>query len=147
MKTVITAQELLEIHKIACDAWKSKIKKYFLRINNYQLVSFLQEEINEMFNDSNSEQKPVLEKIFGKQVKPIEWDRIKTGSRVMISNTINLNINEAVDVIFFDKPYYIDNNNEFYKKIDNYCTFHQDGRFTAFSSESYTDYITEVIEY
>jgi len=88
MKTIITAQELLEIHKIACIKWKAIIRNdYLSRINLDQTVHFAQDEINEMFKAATTEQKPVLENIFGKQVKPIEWDRIKTGSQVMIERT------------------------------------------------------------
>jgi hypothetical protein len=157
MKTVITAQELLEIHKIACDGWKEKIKtEYFPLIRNNQTVEFVQDEINEMFKAATAEQKPVLEKIFGKQVKPIEWDRIKTGSQVMIERTgehcsgaSNIDLTKPVDVVFYKTPHYINDVNKFGTKgaYAYYCTFHQNGKYALFAAHKDTDYITEVVQY
>jgi hypothetical protein len=157
MKTVITAQELLEIHKIACENWKAKIRTdYFLLIRNDQTIHFRQDEINEMFKAATAEQKPVLEKIFGKQVKPIEWDRIKTGSQVMLEyagehcNGLNdIDISKPVDVIFYKTPHYIYDRGKFCIQghYTIYCTFHQDGKYILFSADKNTDYITEVVQY
>jgi hypothetical protein len=157
MKTVITAQELLEIHKIACIKWKAIIRNdYLSRINLDQTVHFSQEEINEMFNAATPEQKPVLEKIFGKQVKPIEWDRIKTGSQVMIESTgehccgtHNMDLTKPVDVVFYKTPHCINDVNKFSTKgvCAYYCTFHQNGKYALFAAHKNTDYITEVVQY
>ena len=157
MKTIITAQELLEIHKIACISWKEAIKiKYFPRINGVQTIVFSQDEVSEMFNAATPEQKPVLEKIFGKQVKPIEWDRIKTGSQVMLKYTgehcsgfDNIDKSKPVDVIFYKTPHFIYNRGKFCTRghYTIYCTFHQDGKYILFSADKNTDYITEVVQY
>jgi hypothetical protein len=157
MKTVITAQELLEIHKIACDGWKAKIRTdYFPLIRNDQTIRFAQDEVNEMFKAATAEQKPVLEKIFGKQVKPIEFNRIKTGSQVMIKNTgkhcggfESIDESKPVEVIFFKTPYLLNQLGKFlstgYHKY--YTTFHQEGKFVFFNAESDINYITEVVQY
>lgn len=157
MKTIITAQELLEIHKIACENWKAKIRTvYFPLIRNDQTIHFTQPQIDTMFNAANSSQKPVLEKIFGKQVKPIEWDRIKTGSKVMIKYTgqqcngfNDIDNSIPVDVVFYKAYYLISSNLQFKKAVENrpYCTFHQNGKYVLFTADKNTDYITEVIEY
>jgi hypothetical protein len=157
MKTIITAQELLEIHKIACISWKEAIKiKYFPRINGVQTIVFSQDEVNEMFKAANPSQMAVLEKIFGKQVKPIEWDRIKTGSQVMIERTgehcggiHNMDLTKPVDVIFYKTPHFITHNNNFGMKgyDSHYCTFHQGGKYVLFAAHENTDYITKVIKY
>jgi hypothetical protein len=157
MKTVITAPELLEIHKIACNSWKAKIKtNYFSRITLDQTVGFTQDEIDEMFKAATSEQKPVLEKIFGKQVKTIEWDRIKTGSQVMIKYSGehccglgDMVKSKPVDVVFYKTPHYINDVNKFGTKgaYAYYCTFHQNGKYALFAADKNTDYITEVIQY
>ena len=157
MKTVITAQELLEIHKIASLSWKETIRSLYLsRITLDQNIHFSKDEINEMFKESTFEQFLVLEKIFGKQVKPIEWDRIKTGSKVMIQyngehyygfHKIDNLI--PVDVVFFKAPHIINIKNEFELKAfhNSYCTFHQNGKYVLFAADENTDYIVEVIEY
>jgi len=157
MKTIITAQELLEIHKIACCAWKATIKTYYFpRINLDQTVKFVQEEIDTMFKAATSEQKPVLEKIFGKQVKPIDWDRIKTGSQVMLEYSGEhccgfggIDLTKPVDVVFYKTPHYIIDYGRFITKgaYAHYCTFHQNGKYALFTAHENTDYITKVVQY
>jgi hypothetical protein len=157
MKTIITAQELLEIHKIACDSWKKTIKSLYLsRITLDQKIHFEKYEINEMFNAATPEQKPVLEKIFGKQVKPIDWDRIQTGSQVMLEysgehccGTHNMDLTKPVDVVFYKTPHCINDVNKFSTKgtCAYYCTFHQNGKYALFAAHKNTDYITEVVQY
>jgi hypothetical protein len=160
-KTTITAQELLEIHRIACHAWQTMIKdEYFPRIDFDQKVTFTMREINEMFEATTPSQKPILEKIFGKQVKPIEWDRIKTGSQVMLEyageHCINreyglndIDVSKPVDVIFYKTPHYIYDRGKFCIQGHHnlYCTFHQNGKYVLFSAETNTDYITKVVQY
>jgi len=156
METVITAQELLEIHKIACIEWKRTIRLCYLpRINEDQTVHFSQDEINDMFNAATALQKPVLKKIFGKQVNPIEWDRIKTGSKVMIqcigeyySGLGHIDASRPVDVVFYRNQNFIDPSFlKFLKEDVLSCTFHQDSKYIVFKAHETTDYITEVIEY
>jgi len=157
MKTIITAQELLEIHKIACGPWKAKIKTdYFPLIRNDQTIHFVQDEINKMFKAATPEQKPVLEKIFGasiKQIKPIEWDRIKTGSQVMLEYSGcgfgDMDLTKPVDVVFYKTPHYINDLGRFITKgaYAHYCTFHQNGKYALFTAHENTDYITEVVQY
>jgi hypothetical protein len=157
METVITAQELLEIHKIACSSWKEAIKiKYFPRINGVQTIHFAQDEINEMFKAATALQRPVLEKIFGKQVKPIDWDRIKTGSQVMLEYSGEhccgfggMDLTKPVDVVFYKTPHYIIDSGRFITKgaYAHYCTFHQNGKYALFTSHENTDYITKVVQY
>ena len=157
MKTVITAQELLEIHRIACDAWKTTIRlHYFPRIKDNQTIVFSQDEVNKMFEAATPSQKPILEKIFGKQVKPIDWDRIKTGSQVMLEyagehcNGLNdIDISKPVDVIFYKTPYFICDSGKFCIQGHHniYCTFHQNGKYALFAAHENIDYITEVVQY
>ena len=156
MKTIITAQELLEIHKIACDVWKQEIKNYFEKLDINQNIEFTQDEIDIMFKAATKSQLPTLEKIFGKQVKPIEFNRIKTGSQVMIKNTgkhcggfESIDESKPVEVIFFKTPYLLNQLGKFlstgYHKY--YTTFHQEGKFVFFNAESDINYITEVVQY
>ena len=157
MKTTITATELLEIHSIACSEWKEKIKtEYFVRIKEDQTIDFTRAEISSMLRAATKIQKPVLEKIFGKQVKNIEWDRIRTGSKVMIEYTgehcggfDELDIDKPVDVVFYRTPQYITNSHRFSNigHYTAYCTFHQDGKYALFSADTDINYITEVVEY
>ena len=76
-KTVMTQQiltvsitEVLKIHSIACTSWKSTIaNNYLSRVDNAQNITFTQHEIDKMFEAATEAQLPVLENIFGKQVK------------------------------------------------------------------------------
>ena len=92
----------------------------------------------------------------GRTKAVIDWDRIKTGSKVMIKpsgsvcgNTGTIDLSKPVDVVFFKTTHLISFLGKFHSKgnCDSYCTFYQDGEFVAFSAATNTDYITEVIEY
>ena len=151
-KLIVPITDVLEIHKIACSSWKTKLVKYLERTDSNQNVSFTQIEINEMFDAATSDQKPVLERIFGKQ-----WDKIKTGSIVMlkeandqrIGGNNNVDYNKPFDVVFWKTPYSIDCGNRFKKAAcyESVSTFHQNEKYIRFDAGVHTDYITEVIEY
>lgn len=154
----VPVTDVLDIHKIACASWKTTIATYLSRANFYQEIKFTQNEVNEMFKAATPEQLPVLERIFGKKVDPIEWDKIKTGSKVMIKydgqhcyGFNSININEPVDVVFYKTKHFIAYNNKYNNGHnschDSYITFHQNGNYCMFASDKHTDYITEVIEY
>jgi hypothetical protein len=74
-KTVMSKQKLtvsiidvLEIHSIACDTWKSKIATDYLpTVDKNQNITFKQYEIDAMFKAAITTQLPVLERIFGKK--------------------------------------------------------------------------------
>jgi hypothetical protein len=159
-KLTVPISDVLRIHNIACAVWKSKIAtEYLPRVNSDQQIEFTQTEVDNMFKAATESQLPVLEQIFGKRSEPIQWDKIKTGSKVMIQydgehcNGFNIiNINEPVDVVFYKTPHhigYIGYQNTFHASggYSSYCTFHQNGKFVLFSSERHTNYITQVIEY
>jgi len=155
MKLIVSINEVLEIHKIACSTWKTKIANYLTRVDSNQNISFTQSEVDEMFKAATSDQKPVLTKIFGEPVKSIEWNKIKTGSKVMLKETGKIcNVSKEVDftkefdVVFYNTPYLISSSNKFSKEsvCEKYCTFHQDSKFVLFDA-SQIDYIIEVIKY
>jgi hypothetical protein len=155
MKLTVSITEVLKIHKIACSTWKSKIANYLTRVDSEQNITFTQLEVDEMFKAATSEQKPVLTKIFGEQ-NIIEWDKIKTGSKVMLQHSEEImggqnstNYAEPFNVVFWKTPHSIDCENIF-KKTASYnivSTFHQNSNFILFSADISVDYITEVIEY
>lgn len=158
-KLTVPVTDVLKIHNIACDAWKSKIAAGYLpRVNAKQEIKFTQTEVDFMFKAATEAQLPVLEEVFGKQSKPIDWDKIKTGSQVMIKYSgdhcggINdIDTSKPLTVIFFNVPYMIRDNGEFLPKGANpkYCTFNQGGKFVFFTSEdeTYRKYITDVVQY
>jgi hypothetical protein len=156
MKTLIPITDVIKIHGVACSTWKSKIANYLAKVDSNQNIQFTPSEVNEMFNAATSSQLPLLESIFGKRSQPIDWDKIRTGSRVMIQHTVEhcdgfykIDLSEPVDVVFFKTKYFIDNNNTFKTEgaHTSYVTFHQNGKFVLFSSERGTNYIVEVVEY
>jgi len=156
-KLTVPITDVLEIHNVACVGWKRKIKtNYLVRMNNEQEITFTEDEIDTMFAAATSDQKPVLTKIFGEKKKEIDYDKLKTGSIVLIKYTgqhcsgiENINTNEPVDIIYYKTEHCIHNDRQFYKYcVDrNYITFHQNGNYTVFLAEKCVDYITEVIEY
>jgi hypothetical protein len=153
-----SVEDMMKIHNIACSAWKTIIlKEYIQKVNPYDgMIEVTEEQIEAMFDAATPAQVPVLEEVFGKQKKEIEWSRIKTGSKVMIQNTgqhcygfNNIDRSKPVDVVFWKTPHYVRGGGTF--KTDghypSYCTFHQNGNYVLFSSHEDTDYVTEVIEY
>jgi hypothetical protein len=153
--TTVKKSELEQIHNVACSTWKSKIAELTLRNPFGELVELTQTEVDEMFDAATASQLPVLYKIFGEREK-IDFDRIKMGSKVMIQRTGQhctgidaIDLKEPVDVVFYKTPHLIDGSNQF--KTDgshySYCTFHQNGKFILFSSDSNIEYITKVVEY
>lgn len=161
-KLTVKAVDVLRIHAIVCSTWQSKIvKDYLPRTNSNGEITFHQDEINEGFKaaktaSNSSEVIALLEEIFGKQVQPIDYDKIKTGSKVMLKNTGQLchglsscNTKKPFTVVFYKTPHFITPSNNFIKKgtYNFYCTFNQDGKFVLFAVDKNVDYITEVIEY
>lgn len=158
-KLTVPVTDVLKIHAIACAAWKNKIASdYLSRVNSDQNITFSQTEVDSMFKSATASQLPVLEEVFGKQSKPIDWDKIKTGSQVMIKYSgdhcggINdIDTSKPVTVIFFNVPYMIRDNGDFLPEglHPKYCTFNQGGKFVFFTSENetYRKYITDVVQY
>lgn len=145
-----------KIHAVACDTWKKKIIELANRNTFGNEVELTQKEVDEMFKAATSSQRPVLVNIFGEPKKPIDFDRIKTGSKVMITRTGNhcagfdgIDASRPFNVIFYKTPYYISPSGVFKPDgfYSSYCTFEQDGNFVLFSAHKVIDYITEVIEY
>jgi hypothetical protein len=154
-KLTITINELLDIHYIACTEWKSAIVNYMSRMDSNQNVTFTQKEVDLMFLAATPEQLPILEKIFGKKKPDIDFDRLRTGSKVMIIKTghhVNgieqFDLNKPCDIVFYKTPHHI-HNMQFYINgyYTSYITFHQDDNYCLFASNKEIDYITEVIEY
>lgn len=156
-KLTVPISDVLRIHAMACSLWKTKIAtEYLPRVDVLLKITFTQEEVDEMFDAATSTQLSVLEEIFGKRSEPIQWDKIKTGSKVMIKHTRahcsgfnSIDANEPVDVVFFKTPYLIDGHGVFNRAGAHlsYCTFHQNGKYVLFSSDKNVSYITRVIEY
>lgn len=156
-KLTIPIIDVLEIHKIACSDWKITFANYLTRVDADQNIKFTQKEVDEMFKAATSTQKPVLERLFGSQVKPIEWDKIKTGSKVMLQSTGNiitmeesaLDFSKPFDVIFWKTPHSINYEKKFSLTgvYDNYCTFNQNGKFVKYNSNGNVNFVISVIEY
>lgn len=156
MNNTIKAQDLLRIHAIACNTWKEKISNYLTRIDEDQDVTFSDKEINEMFNAATDKQRQTLVEIFGNPMAEIDYDRIKTGSVVMIRETGKHCSGEVdytlpVDVVFYITSHGINGDGSFFNMgayRNGYVTFHQDGKYVLFGDDDgEINYITQVIKY
>ena len=156
MKTIkVKKSDLKKIHEIACTSWQSKIWGIAERDVFSDTVELKQSEIDDMFKAATVSQRPVLVDIFGEQKKEIEFDKLKTGSEVMIeysgqhcSGIDKIDLKKPVDVVFFKSYSRITGEGKFIGGGNRICcTFHQDGKFVLFAADEDTDYITEVIEY
>jgi len=156
-KTTVPITDVLKIHAVACDSWKKIIvDKYFLRVDSKQNITFTESEIDEMFDAATIGQIAVLREIFGEKKQVIDYDRLKTGSKVKIKCTeqhcdgiMTIDENEPVNIVFYKTPHFILSCNVFKSKgrYNSYITFNQKGKMVLFASHENTDYITEVIEY
>jgi hypothetical protein len=157
-------KDIMKIHDIACDTWKEIIMNdYISKVHKLKLTfTFFQGDVDRMFQAATRSQVPVLEEVFGKQVEEIEWDKIKTGSKVKIKYSgehcdgwrWDMQETVEVDVVFFGTKHYI-NSNGFNKGFhyDHYFTFHshdETNKFVLFGSNDFNDcknFVVEVIEY
>lgn len=157
-KLTVKVTEVLKIHEVACESWKERISQYLSRMDKDQNIIFSQSEIDKMFSAASKDQLTVLEEVFGKVVVAIEFDKLKTGSIVKlhknkfgqcVGGTGDMNLDKAVNVVFYKTPHSIDADGKFSNKqyYDSYCTFEQDGIFARYCSHEVVDYITEVIKY
>ena len=154
-KLTVPISEVLEIHKIACVAWKPIIGKYLSRVDYEQMITFTQAEVDGMFLAATEDQTAVLLRIFGKKVQ-IDYAKIKIGSKVMLTRSgqyvdgnKDVDLTKPFDVVFFKSSWVINKEGRFagWKMYETYCTFHQDGKYVVFASHVNLDYILSVIEY
>lgn len=116
----VKASDVLKIHEIADYATKQVISGYLSRINEKGLVWFTDSEIDELFENMPTE-KETLVSIFGERLEVIDWDKIKTGSRLEINWTkqfkadmtddMSVMRNFEVDVVFWKEDFFIGNMN------------------------------------
>lgn len=162
-------KDIMKIHDIACDAWKEIITESCIsKVHKLKLThTFFQSDVDKMFKAATEKQIPVLEQVFGKQVEKIEWDKIKTGSKVKIKYSglyglhcsgwrWDMDETVEVDVVFFGTKHYIYPNGIFVKQsyYNHYFTFHahddETDKFVLYGSNDFDDckyFIVEVIEY
>lgn len=156
-KLIVPAADVLRIHSAACYEWKSVIKNFLTRIDYQQEILFTENEIDAMFSAATAYQQVLLTEIFGEKKKPIDYDRLKTGSKVMIKHTgqhcsgLNgdVDLNKPFDIVFYKTKHHICSSGKFSPRghYESYITFHQDGKYVLFSSHHNVDYIVDVIEY
>jgi hypothetical protein len=152
----VNKSDLGRIHNVACSTWKSKLKTYAQRNPFGDSIELSDSEIDEMFAAATSSQVPVLVSILGERKEQIDFNRIKTGSKVMITCTgqhcngiTGIDLDEPVDVVFYNTQHFINEDEYFHKEgsHSSYTTLHQGSKFVLFSSERGIDFITKVIEY
>lgn len=162
-KLTVSASDITKLYNVACVSWMKIIAGYLAEVNSNREITFTQADIDKMFKAATSEQLLVLESIFGKQVEPIDYSKLKTGSVVMLEFTGRIfgskkdaekvNFNEPFTIVFYNTPYYINSSNiyrdksEYYDKI---ITFNQVnngiGQFIAYNTSD-MNYIVKVISY
>lgn len=153
----IKKSDFKPLYDIACPEWKSKFNAFLIPFHFQDTIPFEEKFIEEMRKACTSSQIPVFESIFGKKKVEIDYDKLKTGSKVMIKYTGNhcsginkIDTSKPVDIVFYKTIERINDDNVFYSSKGphkSYVTFHQNGNYCLFASDNKIDYITEVIEY
>ena len=156
----LTLGQLKDLYNVSdCSKWQSKIGSYLgdnlLKKDDFK-IEIKSEDIQLLLKEGTLAQQNAVEKLGIALSNPIEWDKIKTGSKVMLkytenncpANTGNVDYNKPFDVIFFKTPHFLDTKQFLKKAYSNYyCTFYQDNKFAVFTADKDTDYIVSVIEY
>jgi hypothetical protein len=151
----IHINNMLDIHKIACNEWKIKItNEHLSRMDYEQHILLSESDIDSMFKAATPLQREKLVEIFGEPAKPIELDKIKVGSKVKIEkysgqfcwSKEGINFNEPLDVVFWKSRYVIMSDMSFSYIHSPRNIFHQNGKYCMFGCDN-LNYITEVIEY
>lgn len=73
MNKTIKKSDLKKIYDVACSTWQGKIEKLANRNAFGDTVELTQSEIDEMFKAADSSQTRVLEEVFGKQLKELDF--------------------------------------------------------------------------
>jgi hypothetical protein len=158
----LTLGQLKDLYNVSdCTKWQSKIGSYLgdnlLKKDDFK-VEIKSEDIRLLLEEGNTTQKSAVEKLGIILSNPIEWDKIKTGSKVMLQKTGHhccgaekVDFDKPFDVVFFKSDFWINDDSKFSKVQGGahsaYSTFHQDNKFILFSADRSTDYIVSVIEY
>jgi hypothetical protein len=161
----IPIKDMLEIHGVACQTWKTNIAdKYLPRMSYDQTITFTEEEIQIMFEAATEPQFPILEKIFGPKriILPVDYSKLKGGSKVLINSgsdskwgCINGNNTRQFSIVLYNEEFILNSDTALVKVSVNTdhaqsraTTLVQDGQFSHFFHKpDNLDYIREVIEY
>jgi hypothetical protein len=73
MNKTVKKSDLKKIHAVACTTWQGKIGQLAMRDVFGDTVELTQSEIDEMFKAADSSQTKVLEEVFGKQQKGLDF--------------------------------------------------------------------------
>jgi hypothetical protein len=150
-KLTITANELLQIHKIACSTWQTKIAEYLLKIDSNQNITFKQKEVDEMFKASTSAQELTLIEIFGEPKKAIKFEDLFQNQKLKLNIPHhNFNVNEYCYLISKNSKYYTNDRGDGFKRDGDLVATEvfQNGKiFTYFHDKDNTSFIVEVEHY
>lgn len=155
----LTLGQLKDLYNVSdCSKWRENINYYlstYLQRKDDFKVEIQTEHLQLLLKEGNTTQQTAVQNLGIKLSNPIEWDKIKTGSKVMlkysgekcVGSNDNIDFDKPFDVIFFKQPYYMFDNGFKTCNSYSYCTFNQNGKFACYQAHRNTDYITEVIEY
>jgi hypothetical protein len=157
-KQTLTRNQLLELrNQFDCSDWTIEIdtilEDNLLTVGDNFIIP--NESINLLNNNGTKFQIEAVKALGFNLSEPIDYDKLKCGSEVMIKYSGNhvdgidiIDIKYPVDIILFKSPY-IMNCGKFMKSRghNSNITFHQNDKFCCFSSDTEIDYITEVISY
>jgi len=146
----ITIQQLLEIYQVACPKWRLILtNQYFPKVDKNGQILITNEQIKTMFKASNSNQIKVLESIFGKPQKTIEFDKLKPGSCIRLKQNCfgnSFNYEKPVFIVFRNNGYMMNAYHVTTIDLDT-TTIMQDGVFYSSASSSIDEEIIKVEKY
>lgn len=115
----LTLGQLKDLYNVSdCSKWRENINYYlstYLQRKDDFKVEIQTEHLQLLLKEGTLQQQNAVEKLGIKLSNPIEWDKIKTGSKVMLKysgekcsgSNDNIDFDKPFDVIFFKQPYYM----------------------------------------
>ena len=115
----LTLGQLKDLYNVSdCSKWRENINYYlstYLQRKDDFKVEIQTEHLQLLLKEGNTTQQTAVQNLGIKLSNPIEWDKIKTGSKVMlkysgekcVGSNDNIDFDKPFDVIFFKHPYYM----------------------------------------
>ena len=115
----LTLGQLKDLYNVSdCSKWRENINYYlstYLQRKDDFKVEIQTEHLQLLLKEGNTTQQTAVQNLGIKLSNPIEWDKIKTGSKVMlkysgekcVGSNDNIDFDKPFDVIFFKQPYYM----------------------------------------
>lgn len=115
-KLTVKKSEFKKVHNVACPTWQTKCKEYASKDLFSDVITFTQQQVDEMFDAAQSHQLPILEEVFGKREEKFNSSFLKIGEIIQINDPDVKEYNGKYLIKTFDNLTMIENPNKTWSK-------------------------------